>query len=119
MLTEAYENYLRSILAISIKKGQVHSVDVAADRGVSRPSVSAAMKELKNGGYITKDRSGRLGLTEKGRAIASEILKRYDFMYRWLVEKGIAEDMANEAACRLEHVIDDDFIRKIGSDSRD
>ena len=54
-IKESAENYLESILMIEQKKGNVRSIDVANDLGFTKASVSVAMKNLREDGYIEVD----------------------------------------------------------------
>ena len=98
-IQESAENYLETILVLKKKNGVVRSIDIANDLGVSKPSVSVAMKNLRNGEYIEMDKEGYITLLDKGREIAEKIYERHTFLTDWLTSIG-AED-----ACRIEHVI--------------
>ena len=114
-IQESAENYLETILVLKKKNGVVRSMDIANDLGVSKPSVSVAMKNLRNGEYIEMDKEGYITLLDKGREIAEKIYERHTFlttMYtrhtvlsQMLMELGVDEETATEDACRIEHVI--------------
>ena len=99
------ENYLETILVVMRKKGEVHSVDVAAELGFSKPSVSVAMKNLRASGHIDMDAAGHITLTESGRKIAETIYERHTVLAEWLALLGVGEKTALEDACKLEHAI--------------
>ena len=99
------ENYLEGILMIKERNGEVRSIDIVNELGFSKPSISVAMKNLRNNGYITMDTKGFIDLTEKGMAIAETMYERHKLFTRWLVELGVNEKTAKEDACRLEHVM--------------
>ena len=99
-IQESAENYLETILVLKKKNGVVRSIDIANDLGVSKPSVSVAMKNLRNGEYIEMDKEGYITLLDKGREIAEKIYERHTFLTDWLTSIVAAED-----ACRIEHVI--------------
>ena len=88
-----------------IQQGVVRSIDIANDLGVSKPSVSVAMKNLRNGEYIEMDKEGYITLLDKGREIAEKIYERHTFLTDWLTSIGVDPTVAAEDACRIEHVI--------------
>ena len=104
-IQESAENYLETILVLKKKNGVVRSIDIANDLGVSKPSVSVAMKNLRNGEYIEMDKEGYIYLTDSGRAIAEMIYERHQLLSRGLMSLGVDEHTATEDACRIEHVI--------------
>ena len=104
-VSESYENYLETIYIIQNKYGEVHSVDVADYLSFSKPSVSIAMKKLRNEEFIFMDGHGHITLSEKGLKIAKEMYKRHMLISNWLVKLGVDEATAVEDACRIEHVI--------------
>ena len=102
---ESSENYLETILLLSKKLPVVRSVDIATELGFKKSSVSVAMKNLRENGYITVENEGHLVLTEKGREIAEKMYERHKLLSRWLIFMGVSEETAMEDACRMEHVI--------------
>ena len=102
---ESAEDYLETILILSRQKAQVRSIDVANELGYSKPSVSVAMKNLRNGEYIEMDKEGYITLLDKGREIAEKIYERHTFLTDWLTSIGVDPTVAAEDACRIEHVI--------------
>lgn len=103
--TESQENYLETILLLSKKKPVVRSVDIANELGFKKPSVSVAMKNLKEQEYITVTPEGYIYLTDSGLAIANSIYERHEVITRCFVKLGISPDVAEEDACRIEHII--------------
>ena len=101
-IQESAENYLETILVLKKKNGVVRSIDIANDLGVSKPSVSVAMKNLRNGEYIEMDKEGYITLLDKGREIAEKIYERHTFLTDWLTSIGVDPTVA---AGRIEHVI--------------
>lgn len=104
-IQESAENYLESILILHQRNGSVRSIDVANELGFSKPSVSVAMKNLRENGYILVDDSGIISLTDKGRDIAETIYERHTLLSGWLMRLGVDEKTAVQDACRMEHVI--------------
>lgn len=104
-IQESAENYLETILILSQRNGAVRSIDIANELDFSKPSISVAMKNLRENGYIHMDADGYITLTEKGRTIAEMIYERHTLISNWLVTLGVEKKTAIEDACRIEHVI--------------
>ena len=100
---ESAEDYLEAILMLQEQKGYARSVDVAGLLGVTKPSVSFAMKKLRENGYITMDEDNLLALTASGEIIARRILDRHNTLSSFLVSLGVDEAIAREDACKMEH----------------
>jgi Mn-dependent DtxR family transcriptional regulator len=86
-----------------MKRGQVSSVDIAAELGVTQPSVSYAVKNLKENGYITMEKSGEIYLTKKGEEIAESMYERHTLICGLLKYMGVEDSFAHEDACKIEH----------------
>lgn len=99
------EDYLEMILRLTEEKGYARSVDIAMGLGVSKPSVSVAMKQLREGSYIVMDKDNYISLTEKGMEIAQRIYERHKVLTRILTLIGVDEKTAQEDACKVEHDI--------------
>ena len=104
-LGESLEDYLESILVLSEKIDHVRSVDVASYLGFSKPSVSHAVKLLEKDGYLHLDENKFLYLTDAGNRIATETYRRHRFFREMLEEIGVPKTIAENDACRMEHVI--------------
>ena len=102
---ESLEDYLESILVLSKQLKNVRSVDVASYLGFSKPSVSHAVKLMVEQDLIHLDGTKCIHLTEKGLTVASETYKRHVFFSSMLEEIGVPKNIAQEDACRIEHVI--------------
>ncbi len=100
---ESKEDYLETILILLNRNGEVRSVDIAAEMGFSKPSVSVAMKNLREDNCIKVDQNGYITLTKKGREIAEGVYERHLLFTSWLTSLGVPEDIASEDACRIEH----------------
>lgn len=107
-LQESGEMYLETIYVLSKKSDSVRSLDVAEQMGFSKPSVSRAVKLLKEGEYLTVDKDGYLHLTESGLAVAKKIYERHTVLTELLVSLGVSRETAAEDACKIEHVISDE-----------
>ena len=104
-IQESAENYLETILMLGKEKGNVRSIDIATALSFSKPSVSVAMKNLRENGYILMDKDGYIALTEKGHEIAETIYERHTLLSSFLMYLGVSRETATQDACRIEHVI--------------
>lgn len=111
-LQESGEMYLETIYVLS-KNGSVRSLDVAEHMGYSKPSVSRAVKLLKNGGFITVDADGYITLTDAGVEVAEKIFERHTIITALLTRLGVDEATATEDACKIEHAISDTSFEAI------
>ena len=93
--------------------GGVRSIDIATMLGVSKPSVSHAMKLLREDGYIAMDRYGTVTLLEKGNDIAVHIYERHTVLSKMLEHLGVSPEVAKEDACKLEHDLSDESFTRI------
>ena len=107
------EDYLETILKLQKRNGQVRSIDIVAEMHFSKPSVSVAMKKLRESGHVEMDSAGLLTLTEKGLAVAQRIYERHQVLTRMLTALGVDDVTAAEEACRIEHDISDGTFEKI------
>ena len=107
------EDYLETILRLMEEKGQVRSIDVVADMHFSKPSVSVAMKKLRESGHVRMDENGLLTLTDAGMAVAQRIYERHQVLTLMLTALGVEEAVAAEEACKIEHDISDGTFEKI------
>ena len=104
-IQESAENYLETILILLKRKGNVRSIDIASELDYSKPSVSVAMKNLRENGYIQVDGGGYITLTAQGRKIAETMYERHTILSDMLITLGVDQKTAVEDACRIEHVI--------------
>ncbi len=111
---ESGEMYLETILRLSEKNEIVRSIDVAAALGYSKPSISRAMKNLRENGYISiNPDTGSITLLDKGRDVAEKIYERHLVLSAMLEKLGVNACTAQEDACRIEHVISDETFNAI------
>lgn len=110
---ESAENYLETILLLEKNNGFVRSIDIATELGFSKPSVSVAMKNLRENGYIETDSSGHIVLLSKGREVAEKMYERHMLITKWLVSIGVPNDVAADDACKVEHVISEETFLAI------
>lgn len=111
--SESSENYLETILVLSKSLPVVRSVDVAAELGFKKSSVSVAMKNLREKNQITVTKEGYIYLTDAGREVAEMIYERHQLLSEWLIRLGVSRETADEDACRIEHVISKESFEAI------
>ena len=102
---ESAENYLETIFILSRRQPCVRSIDIALELHFSKPSVSVAMKNLRENGYILVDKDGHITLTDSGMEIAETMYERHTLISDWLIALGVDPKTAVEDACKIEHVI--------------
>ena len=112
-IRESAEDYLEAILRLTQKGGGVRSVDIATMLSVSKPSVSHAMKLLREDGYIAMDRYGTVTLLDKGAEIANRIYERHTVLTTMLESLGVPSEIARADACKMEHDISDESFARI------
>ncbi len=112
-LQESGEMYLETIYVLSQKSDSVRSLDVAEYMSFSKPSVSRAVKLLKDGEYLTVDKDGYLHLTESGKETAKKIYERHTVLTTLLESLGVSRKTAAEDACKIEHVISDESFNAL------
>ncbi len=110
---ESSEDYLEAILVLKNRLGLVRSIDIVNELGYTKPSVSIAMKKLRESGYINMDDGGYITLCEKGLAIAKKVSQRHVTLTDFLVLLGVSEETARADACKLEHDLSDESFSKI------
>ena len=107
------EDYLEQILMLKKTKGDVRSIDIANSMGFSKPSISIAMKHLKEDGYVLMDKDNLISLTPKGLRIAERIYFRHVTLREFLENLGVSKERADEDACKIEHDISDESFQKL------
>ena len=112
-ISESIENYLECILMLSKQQSAVHSIDIANELGVTKPSVSHATKILRENNYITMDADNHIALTESGRSIAERMYERHHLLAGLLIALGVSEKTAFEDACKIEHDISEESFEAI------
>ena len=110
---ESAEDYLERILMLRLTNGTVRSIDIVRDLEYSKPSVSIAMKRLRENGYIQMDADGLITLLPPGEEIASRIYDRHQLLTQFLVQLGVSPENAAADACKIEHDISEESYEKI------
>lgn len=102
---ESAENYLETILVLSQSREPVRSIDIVNELEFTRPSVSVAMKNLREKGFIEIDEDGYITLTESGLSIAESMYERHTLLSDWLIYLGVDKITAVNDACKMEHAM--------------
>ena len=110
---ESAENYLETIYILSKKLPVVRSVDIATELNFKKPSVSVAMKHLREKELIVVSDAGFITLTEEGMAQAEAIYERHTILTKMFKMLGVSEENAAEDACLIEHVLSDESFAAI------
>ena len=113
VIHESAEDYLESILVLQQRRGHVRSIDIVNELGFSKPSVSIAMKKLRENGYITMEADGSITLNESGMAIASRVYGRHKTLAKLFEQLGVSPEVASEDACKVEHDLSEETYRCI------
>lgn len=104
-IKESAENYIETIYVLKRRRGEVRSIDIANELSFSKPSVSIAMKNLRENGYAEVDSQGYISLTAAGEEIALRMYERHTVLTEFFTSLGVSEEVAAEDACRIEHII--------------
>ena len=112
-VNESSENYLETIYRLSKKLPVVRSVDIATELTFTKPSVSVAMKKLRQKGHIEVSSAGFITLTESGQSIGKSIYERHEVISHWLESLGVDPQVASDDACRMEHVLSEETFEAI------
>ncbi|MBR1582101.1 MAG: metal-dependent transcriptional regulator [Bacilli bacterium] len=110
---ESREDYLEAILQLEKENERVRSIDVVRKLGFSKPSVSIAMKKLKDQGYIIIEEDGSIKLLDEGRKIALKTLEKHEYLTNLFIKIGVDKEEAEDEACKIEHAITDETFEKI------
>ena len=112
-LNKSAEDYLETILILSKRLPVVRSVDIAAEMNFKNPSVSVAMKKLRESGYIEMEPDGSIKLLPAGAAIAEGIYERHRTLTDFFVYLGVSEETASSDACKVEHDLSEETFARI------
>ena len=107
------EDYLEVILVLSERLGQVRSIDIVNELGYSKPSISVAMKKLRENGYIEMDNEGYITLLAPGMEVAKRIYRRHRLLKSFLLGLGVEEAVAADDACKIEHCISEQTFERL------
>jgi len=112
---ESAEDYLEAVLMLRERRGTVRSIDIASELGVSKPSVSVAMKKLRENGYLEMDKDGLITLLPEGEAVAQRIYERHRLLTDFFIRLGVSPEVAAADACKVEHDLSDETFQRIKS----
>ena len=107
------EDYLERILILQKEGNIVKSIDMAHSMNYSKPSISRAMKNLRENGYIEINSSGAIILTDKGLAIAEKMYERHTLLATYFMSLGVSQKTAFIDACKLEHDMSDETFNAL------
>ena len=110
---ESLEDYLETILMIQNSKGHVRSIDIANEMSFTKASVSIAMKNLREKGYITVAENGYISLTESGKKRAESVFERHTLLSDLLMRIGVSKETALSDACKVEHDLSEESFEAI------
>ena len=110
---ESAENYLEAILSLREARGMVRSIDIANHLHFSKPSVSVAMKKLRESGYVEVDEDGFISLLPAGEEIARRIYERHQLLTEFFIRLGVDPEVAAADACKVEHDLSEETFQKI------
>ncbi len=113
VIHESAEDYLEAILILKERLGMVRSIDVVNEKHFKKPSVSVAMKKLRENGYITMDKDGFISLLPSGEEIARRIYERHKLLTQFFIRLGVTPEVAAADACKIEHDLSDETFQKI------
>ena len=112
-IQQSAENYLETIFVLTNRNGSVRSIDIANELGFSKPSVSVAMKSLRENGYIDVMGDGKILLLSEGKRIAEKLYERHTVLTNALISLGVPSEIAAEDACKVEHIISEETFEAI------
>ena len=110
---ESAENYLEAILSLHERHGLVRSIDIANELHFSKPSVSVAMKKLRESGYIEMDKDGFISLLPSGEEIARRIYELHKLLTQFFIRLGVDPEVAAADACKVEHDLSEETFQKM------
>ncbi len=112
-VSESQEMYLETILKLQKQKGKVKAIDVAEELNYARSSVSRGINLLKKQGLLTATENDFLKLTKQGYDTANKIFERHELITKAFMLLGASKELAEDNACRVEHVISDEIFNLI------
>ena len=113
VIHESAEDYLETILVLQEQMGQVRSIDIVNHLGYSKPSVSIAMKKLRESGYVSMAGDGTITLNDSGMEIAKRVYGRHKVITRLFMLMGVSQEQAAEDACKVEHDLSAETFERI------
>jgi len=111
-IPESAENYLETIYVLGKNGTPVRAIDIASALGYSKPSVSIALRNLRESGHVAVQ-GGRICLTQTGQAVAEAMHDRHMVLSDWLIALGVDRNIAHTDACKIEHVLSEQSFAAI------
>jgi len=113
-ISASLEDYLEAIYEIIEEKQGVKAIEISRRLGVGRSSVTEALKNLADKKLVNYGRYDVISLTATGEKVAKKVLIKHQALYDFLVKiLGVNKEEAQENACRLEHVISEDVLKRL------
>ena len=113
-LTASLEDYLEIIHILRQSTPDVGVTDIAKAMGISKPSVTMAIKSLKNNSLVIQEKYGKIVLTPEGERVAESVYSRHKVLRKFLSEVlEISSGTAEIDACKIEHVISKETLEGI------
>ncbi len=110
---ESSEDYLEAILMLREQLGKVRSIDIVYKLGYSKPSISIAMKKLREKGLVNMDADGYITLTDEGLKIARHTYTRHKVLTSFFENIGVNPRTAEDDACKIEHDISEETFKRL------
>ncbi len=113
-LTASQEDYLEAIYHISQEKMAARGKDIADYLNVRASSVTGALRTLGGLELINYAPYDLITLTDKGRKVAKDIVKRHSALEQFFINVlGIDKKQADDAACKMEHTIPKEIVERL------
>lgn len=112
MLTPALEDYLEMIYRSSLNESYIRISILAQLLNVKDSSASKMVKKLGELGFVNYEKYGIVTLTDKGKELGKELLKRHDIIEKFLMFIGCNEDALIQTEL-IEHIITDDTVENV------
>lgn len=113
-ISSSLEDYIEAVYSIYKSENKVKAIDVSRRLNVSRASTTEALQKLEQLGLINYGHYGVISITEIGVKKAEEVTKKHETLSMFF-EKilGVDKTLAEETACKIEHVIGDEVFKKL------
>ncbi len=112
-LTPSLEDYLETILILETENRVARVKEIAENLNVRMPSVTSALRNLRDRGLIAHEKNSFITLTKEGKEIAQEVHKKHHILLTFFSEvMDLPKEQAEEVACAIEHIIDEGVADK-------
>ena len=113
-LTASLEDYMEAIFHLVDEKQAARARDIAQRLQVNRSSVTGALQSLAQKGLVNYEPYEAITLTQKGVAVAKDVVRRHEVLRDFLVKVlSVEETQADEAACRMEHAVPAPILERL------